>query len=181
MRFSRRGGALEVKLDRHEAGVLTFLASELLELLGEGEAESTDPLAALVGLPEGDVRTPADPALARLLPDAYGDDPEAAREFRRFTEADLRAGKRAAATTVIASLVPALERGGRLRLDREQADAWLASLNDVRLMMATRLGVTADTELDPGPDHPDRQRLLAYGWLGWVQESLLARLDPGGA
>ena len=91
MRFTRKGGRLEARLEPVEARLLTTMATDLLELLGPGQGADADPLAAMVGLSSGPLEQPADPALARLLPDAYGDDDEAAAEFRRYTEADLRA------------------------------------------------------------------------------------------
>ena len=179
MRFSRRGGGVVAKVDRIEAGVLTSVVGDLLDLLADDDPDQgvgQDPLAALVGMPTGPVDRPSDPALARLLPDAYGDDDEAAAEFRRYTEADLRAGKRATATVVLASLAPYLERGGKVPLDREQADAWLMCLNDLRRVLGTRLEVTEETELEVPDDDPRAQPLLVYGWLGWLQESLLASM-----
>ncbi|MBC7374523.1 MAG: DUF2017 family protein, partial [Frankiales bacterium] len=102
MRFRRKKDLVVAELDRVEAGILTTVVGDLLELLGAAEAPTTqDPLAAMVGLPTGPVERPEDPALARLLPDAYGDDEEAATDFRRYTETDLRAGKRAHATVVL--------------------------------------------------------------------------------
>ena len=182
MRFSRRGDGVVAKLDRVEAGVLTSVVGDLLELLGAPaagrDAGGQDPLAALVGLPSGPVDKPSDPALARLLPDAYGDDDAAAADFRRYTEDDLRAGKRAHATVVVSTLAPYLDRGGKITLDRDQADAWLVCLNDLRLVLGTRLEVTEDTELDVPPEDPRAQPLLVYGWLGWLQESLLDCLAP---
>jgi hypothetical protein len=178
MRFKRRRGAVTADLDPGEAGLLTALAEDLLSLLGEGEPVADDPLAAMVGMSAGPVAPPEDPALARLLPDAYADDDEAASEFRRFTEHDLRGGKRANAGTVLTTLVPLLGRGGRLSLDRDQVDAWLGTLNDLRLVLGTRLDVTDDTELDVPEDDPHAQALLVYGWLGWLQESLLSCTQP---
>jgi hypothetical protein len=184
VRFKKRRGAVHAKVDEVEATVLSHLAGELLVLLADEDRTEgeQDPLAAMVGIPSGDVRRPRDPGLARLLPDAYGDDtPEgaaAAAEFRRYTEADLRAGKRADASTVVTTLAPLVERGGALELDREQADAWLRCLNDLRLVLGTRLEVTEDSELDPPPDDPAAQALHVYGWLGWLQETLVASLDP---
>jgi hypothetical protein len=127
-------------------------------------------------MPPGEVEPPDDPVLSRLLPDAYRDDPAAAGDFRRFTDADLRAGKRANAQAVLASLP---EGGGRLELDRDQADQWLGCLNDMRLALGTALDVTE--ELDPeqlAEDDPRFQALHVYGWLGYLQESLLSCLDP---
>jgi len=184
MRFERRRTAVTADLDPGEAGLLAALAEDLLSLLGEGADEQAaagdDPLSALVGLSSGPVAPPEDPALARLLPDAYADDDGAAAEFRRFTEQDLRAGKRASAGTVQESLVPLLGSGGRLSLDRDQVDAWLGTLNDLRLVLGTRLEVTEQTVLDVPGDDPQAQALLVYGWLGWLQESLLHCIEPRG-
>ena len=182
MRFKRkRPDRVTADVDRLEAALLTTLASDLLTLLGGDDDAEQDPLVALVGFTDGDVRTPDDPALARLLPDAYADDDAAAAEFRRFTEQDLRGGKRANAGAVIASLAPYLDDGGRLVLDRDEVDAWLGTLNDLRLVLAVRLDVTEETDLDPPGDDPHAQALQVYGWLGWLQESLLSCIVPRAA
>ena len=179
MRFKRTRRGVEAKLAPVEASVLSQLAGELLELLGDGDDVPDDPIAAMVGIGSGDAETPADPALARLLPDAYGDDPAAAADFRRYTEADLRAGKRAAASAVVARLQPLVDEGGKLLLDRDEADAWLAWLNDVRLVLGTRLDVTEDMYDDElPPDDPRAPVMGIYGWLGWLQESLISCLEP---
>ena len=178
MRFKRRGGSIRAELSPVEVDVLVAVVSDLLVLVGVEESAEADPLAAMVGLPGGSVERPSDPALARLLPDAYGEDEAAAAEFRRFTEAELRAGKRANATIVLATLAPLADHGGRLVLDRDEADAWLGCLNDVRLVLGTRLEVTEETDVAPLGDDPRSHALQVYGWLGWLQESLLSCLDP---
>ena len=182
MRFKKaRGGTVRADLEAVEADVLSAVAADLLELLGsQEEAADADPLAAMVGLSDGPVAPPEDPALARLLPDAYGDDAAAATEFRRYTEGDLRAGKRANASALLASLAPLVGQGGRLVLDRDEADAWLGCLNDLRLVLGTRLEVTEETELVVDDDDPRAHAVQVYGWLGWLQESLLSCVDPRG-
>jgi hypothetical protein len=123
-----------------------------------------------------EVHRPDDPVLARLLPDAYRDDPAAAGDFRRYTDGELRQRKRANATAVRRSLP---EGGGRLELDRDQADQWLECLNDMRLALGTAMGVTEDTDLDEADEeHPAYASLQVYGWLGWLQESLLSCVEP---
>ena len=177
MRFSRTRRGIQAAPSEGEAAVLRSCALDLLTLLGEREAPDQDPLAALVGMPTGDPQAPEDPALARLLPDAYGDDDtDASREFRRYTDADLRARKRADAEAVL-RLLP--ERGGKLPLDRDEADSWLGFLNDLRLVLGTRLEVTEDLdERALEPDDPRLPALQLYGWLGWLQESLISCLEP---
>jgi hypothetical protein len=128
----------------------------------------------------GSARAPEDPALARLLPDAYRDDPDAAGEFRRFTEQSLRSAKQESARIVLDTL-PA--DGGPVKLSGEQAQSWLRALNDVRLALGVRLGVTEEfeeqwQELDPVD--PRSAAFEVYAWLGGVQEShVAARGVPG--
>lgn len=173
MRFTRHRGHVRAQVDDVEAQVLAQLAGELLGLI-EAPEVSDDPLAQLVGMPSDRVETPEDPVLARLLPEAYRDDPEAAGEFRRYTDADLRSLKRANAEAVRRSLP---EGGGRLDLDRDQVDQWLACLNDMRLALGTVLEVT-DDESEDGEDEDASEVEQIYGWLGWLQESLLSCVDP---
>lgn len=122
---------------------------------------------------------PDDPVLARLFPDGYREDPEAARDFRRFTEASLRDGKRAAAETVLAGLREARD-GGEIRLDSEHAQCWLRSINDVRLMLGTRLEITDDEHAGPPPglgwDDPVPALFAAYDWLTELQDGLVRAL-----
>jgi Domain of unknown function (DUF2017) len=116
---------------------------------------------------------PVDPVLARLLPDAYNDDPEAAGEFRKYTESSLREAKKYFAQTMLETLPPG---GGRVKLSAEQARDWMRALNDVRLMFGVRLEVTEDFEEQLAALDPQDPRLAAfevYGWLGAVQESLV--------
>ena len=176
MRFTRnRSGGVKAQVDPAEARVLRQCAAELLELLGEA-AVHQDPLAAMVGMPPEQVDAPEDSVLARLLPPAYRDDDDAAGEFRRFTDGDLREGKRVTARVVLAT-VP--EEGGKMVLDRDQVDAWLTSLNDVRLAVGTALGVTEEmSEDDFEVDDPRAGAFMVYGWLGWLQESLLSCVEP---
>lgn len=177
MRFRSRRGRVEATLTQTESTVLRQVVAELLELLGPDLAPGEDPLAALVGLSAGPVERPADPALRRLLPDAYGDaDDAASAEFRRYTEGDLRAGKRGFARAVLASL-PA--GAGKVVVDRDGADAWLGTLNDLRLALGTRLQVTEDLDVaDLLADDPRLPMLHFYTWLGFAQESLLGAVEP---
>jgi hypothetical protein len=187
VRFLRRRGELELQGDREEAAALASVVGQLLRLLTDDDATpSDDPLAALVGLSVTDARRPDDPALARLFPDAYDTStPEgesAAGDFRRFTEADLRAGKRANADAVLESLAALAEDGRRVALDDAAAEAWLGCLNDVRLVLGTRLEVTEDTYDEMASlrrDDPRSALLLLYAQLGYLQEALLECLDGG--
>jgi hypothetical protein len=63
-------------------------------------------------------------------------------------------------------------------LTPEEADAWLRALNDLRLVLGTRLDVGEDFDWDAvGPDHPDAQELALYAYLSWLQEQLVEALN----
>jgi Domain of unknown function (DUF2017) len=141
-----------------------------------GDQAAADDLAAQLGLTD-DSELPADPILARLLPDAYADDPQASGEFRRYTELSLRSGKVAAAQTVLATL-PA--HGGRVRLSEPEAQAWLRALNDVRLSLGVILSVTDDFEdqlAGMSEDDPRAAYVGVYQWLAALQDSLVGALS----
>lgn len=134
-----------------------------------------DDLARLLGQ-AGPATPPDDPVLARLLPDAYQDDSEAAGDFRRFTEQELRNGKAAAARTVLATLPG---DGGRVRLSEEEGQVWLRALNDVRLALGVRLSITEDFEArvqDLDPADPRSAYMWIYDWLTFLQETLVHAL-----
>jgi hypothetical protein len=135
-----------------------------------------DDLAEMIGLTDN-AKLPDDPVLARLLPDAYRDDPDASGEFRRYTEQGLRSGKAAAARTVLATLPPG---GGRIRLSEPEAQAWLRALNDVRLALGVHLEVTDDFDeqvAEIEPDDPRSPYIDVYQWLAFLQESLVRALS----
>ncbi len=148
-------------------------AAELEAMVGFGGSGTAD----ADGLADTDTGTPEDPALARLLPDAYRDDAEAAGEFRRFTEHSLRTAKQENARIVLDTL-PA--GGGSVKLSGEQAQCWLRTLNDVRLALGVRLEVTEEFEQqwqDLDPVDPRTAAFEVYAWLGGVQESLVQALS----
>ena len=192
------GGGAAVALDEVEISIIRSLAVQLLELIGPGPAENApeDPLAELFS--EGPSEPPSDPVLQRLFPDAYsGPDVEAvspeqaeeqrvhSAEFRRFTENDLRAGKRENALAVIRSLDALAvqgEGGAVLKLSAEDSRQWLGALNDLRLAIGSRLDVVDEEDTDllyrlPDED-PRKPMVMAYLWLGGLQESLVATLLP---
>jgi Domain of unknown function (DUF2017) len=185
--FRRIGDGVAARFARPEAAIIRDLVEQVVELVEPsteadqgGPDPEADELARMVGMSTGsldDAEMPDDPVLARLLPDAYRDDPDAASEFRRFTESGLRSGKVTSAMTLLETLPPG---GGRIRLTPDQAEAWLRSLNDVRLALGTRLGVTDDFDAldeDTEVDDPRYAYVQVYQWLAYLQGSLVAALS----
>jgi hypothetical protein len=176
-----RGGGATARFAAIEAMLLRDLVSQVAELVGEGlpqpqdRRETTMTLEQLVGLSDNS-SLPDDPILARLLPDAYPDDEDAAGEFRRYTEQGLRAGKVATAQMVLDTLP---EGGGRVLLTPEQAQSWLRALNDVRIALGVRLDVTEDRDemLERAEQGgPQAAALWVYDWLSLLQSTLVQAL-----
>ena len=190
-RVSRRAKGPRLQLQNDEVLLITRLLDELSGLLGDdgdsGDgadvvAEAADVLAGL-GSPDAEpVDAPTDPALRRLLPDAYREDPEAAAEFRRYTEATLREEMAADLSVVRLTLLTISEqaragRPGHASLDDDATQAWLRVLNRVRLVLAVRLGIeTADDHDALGhldEEDPRAGPFLLFEWLGYVLSDLL--------
>jgi uncharacterized protein DUF2017 len=170
-----RHGELTMKLDEAEIRILRHVLNETLELLGPSESPEDDPLAAAVGIGTT-TSAPDDTALARLFPNGYTDDPEASADFRRYTEPGLREAKRTAARTALATLD---EAGERRVLTEEEAMAWLGTLNDMRLVLGDRLGVTEDWEdmVESLTDGDPRLTLFwVYDRLTYLQDALVRTL-----
>ena len=189
---STKGGGASAWLSPGEATLLRTLVVPVMELLNDPArpVPPAEPAQAADGIAGSDdlfadlekmfneaaaepPEAPADPVLARLLPDAYQDDPEAAGEFRKYTESSLREAKKYFAQMLLETLPP---KGGRVKLNADQARDWLRALNDVRLMFGVRLEVTEDFEEQLASLDPKDPRIAAfevYGWLGAVQESLV--------
>lgn len=169
-RFTRRGdGGLDVALSTDERDLLASLPEELRSLY-EAERDEDDPVSA------------------RLFPRAYLDPTaeDAEREWRELVHPELVRERVDALERVVASLARVTpERRGlvTVELGPDEVNAWLAVLNDARLALGTRLGVTEDFEYnDLDPDDPGTPGLVAYAWLtnleGELVETLLEDL-PG--
>jgi hypothetical protein len=181
-----RGGGAVATFTGFEADLLRSLASQIVELLrNEAAVPSTDldPFESMLDF-TGPTTAPDDPVLARLFPAAYRDDEEAAGEFRRFTETELRTGKAASAGAVIDALEEAglpgeVEESGLMidvELDTGAAVTWMKAITDMRLALATRLGVEDDDEefWESLPDDDPRVHVHdIYDWLAFLQETLV--------
>jgi hypothetical protein len=155
MRFQRRirrtpQGDYELRIPNEEREILATLPSRLRELLG------------------GD-----DPAVGRLFPPAYEDDPARQADYEALVRSDLTAQR-------LRSLEIMEETLRADRLDEEQLSAWLGALNDLRLVLGTKLDM--DEDMDPGdiPDTDEQAPAYAlYYYLGWLEEQIVEELSMG--
>jgi hypothetical protein len=195
--FTRaRGGRIKVRLGDADRGVVAGLLEAVADLLDpevqspDADSAGPDPAdeASLWASLEADlaVEPPADPAVARLLPDASRDDPELAQSFRRLTEQDLRERKRDSLGLAAA----AMRRRAPVVLDDSEAQALLKGLTDVRLVLAERLGIATDEDaeflhaaLAAGAGQGNQEWAKAaelYEVVTYLQEELVHTLLPSG-
>jgi hypothetical protein len=148
-----RSGEIRLRLPQRERDILRELPGQLRRLLEDD-----------------------DPALERLFPPAYPDDEKDNDEYDRLVRGELLAGKHRA-LRILEETVDAD------RLDESQLTAWIGALNDLRLVLGTRLDVNEGTYTMPlDPRHPQAQELALFGYLTWLQEQAVqiqaAQLPP---
>lgn len=161
-------GRFVAGFDEQERALLAHLVRDLREFL---EPEGVEPDPFSIGILES-ASISDDPALARLFPDAYDLDDEAAEDFRRYTETELREAKSAH----LGVLIDTIEASGdKTTLTEAQAHSWMVALNDLRLVIGTRLHLDDDEEPEMEPEYVE-QLMAIYQWLTWLQESLVGSL-----
>lgn len=178
---TRDGPRFRSSLAVHEAALLKNLVSAMIGLLDDRESSSpADELENITGIKIGHAQRPGDPTLQRLLPDFYKHDAHDSlaidaseslnRALRSLHEPAIIDLKRVAAQQLLDTIPDA---GSRLELTEESANAWIAAVNDLRLVLGVML------EIGPaGPDRlPDGHPLAAhfdvYQWLTVLQECLI--------
>lgn len=155
VRFTRRikrtrSGQFEVRLSADEREVLRGLPTQMRDALALGKN---------------------DPAVARLNPSACLDDAEVDAEFHRLMDEDLNAGRLEA----LAAFEKTVDAD---RLTEEEALAWLRAVNDVRLLLGTRLDVSEDAdERRVSQDDPRAPGFALYDYLSMLTQELVEALD----
>lgn len=207
-------GGYASRLDDVERTIIARLVRDTAELLGtrfEGAGETPAPrhtagedpaprhaagddavLAALDFEPASDRApdAPSDPALARLLPPMSHDDPALSAELRALTEGSLRAGKVSRLEAVWRELAEPAVRPDAVVVHAGQEGRWLAALTDVRLVLASRLGISDEADAEAvydrahgeGAAEDERDEVTdalatMYAALTWWQESLLEAMS----
>lgn len=167
MRAAKFSCVLE-PMEREVLGDLSATVSEAL--IQRAQSAPKDDLAELTGIPSGHKDTPQDPSLARLLPDfeREGDEEYDGDNslLRAIHENDITRAKLANLQVINAALGP--DGGVAVTLSEQDARAWVAGINDIRLFVAAgevRGGEAAEQ---------DRETLVE--WLAFNQDSLLTAM-----
>ena len=147
-----RGGEFRLRLPADERELLQLLAGELRERVED---------------------EPDHPDLKRLFPPAHADDAEAEAEYRRLVGRQLDDGRANRLDTFTATI-------DRETLSTAEAEAWLSVLNDLRLVLGTRLDVREELDWNVDPSDPRAAELAVYAYLSWLQEQLVEALMKAG-
>jgi uncharacterized protein DUF2017 len=145
-----RRGDYRLRLPENERELLRTLPQQLREIIGT-----------------------SDSSLRRLFPPAYADDAERNAEYEELVRDDLIAARRAS-LDVMESTIDAQ------RLDEEQLVAWLSVLNDLRLVLGTRLDVTEEMYgMEMAESDPRSHAFSLFTYLGWLEEQIVEALASG--
>ena len=148
--IERENEGFRLHLSPDERGLVRGLAAELDALLVSDED---------------------DEGVARLFPDAYEDDDDAAAEYRRLVASELREARRGAVRVLRDTVA-------RETLSEDEVTAWLGVLNDLRLVLGTRLGVTEELyERDLADDDPRAPEVAVFLYLTWLEERTVEALQ----
>jgi hypothetical protein len=152
-----KGDAFVIDLGAEESALVKRLTGELRSLLTDPEPD------------EG-----AQSLLARLFPVAYPDDDEMEVEYQRLMREELVESKLSAFDIVDDAL------SGDGRVDEGQVVAVMQSINSIRLVLGTMLGVTDDPDADEvTPGLEDSAEYHLYSYMSWLLEWCVRALTDG--
>lgn len=109
-----------------------------------------------------------DENLKRLFPTAYHQDPKHDEEYQRLMRDDLLASRLQSLGTATAVLSRETINNATMLSDQE-LDEFARAINNLRLVIGTVLDIDeSDIDVDLDENDPDDQRLMLYGYLGWL-------------
>ena len=142
-----RDGTFQLKITDEERDLVASLATQLRELLSSEEPEGVE----------------------RLFPPGYANDEELQKEFSAITHDELLA-KRLASVDVVEQTVT------RTSLTSDELSAWMGAVNDLRLVLGTRLDVTEDMN-EIALDDPRAPAFAVYQYLTYLLSEIVQALS----
>lgn len=114
-----------------------------------------------------------DLAMRRLFPSAFMDDEAAAAEFDASVRDDLVEQRLKAIDTMERTLQA-------VQLTEDELGAWLAAVNDLRLVLGVRLAVTEESSPEDFVADPEAERAYGlYAYLSYLEEDVVHALSSG--
>ncbi|MCV7065424.1 oxidative stress transcriptional regulator AosR [Mycolicibacterium houstonense] len=179
-----RGVRFRSALEAHEVTLLSSLSTSMLGMLEErGSSGPTDELEMITGMKTGNPQPPEDATMKRLLPDFFrpqtehpagsGTAESLNSALRGLHEPGIIDAKRQAAQRLLDTLP---HGGGKFELTEDDAEAWAAAVNDIRLALGTMLDIGPQGPDQLPTEHPMAGHLDVYQWLTVLQEYLVLGL-----
>ena len=112
--------------------------------------------------------------IRRLFPVAYPEDEEKEAEYQRLMREELVASRLAAIESVTRTVEPATAQD---LLDEGETLAFMQSINAIRLVLGSMLGITDDDSADAA-DEADSPEHHLYDFLSWLLEWTVRSLSP---
>jgi hypothetical protein len=150
---ARRGG-FDVRMPPEERELLRSLGPQMRKILTR-PAPHEEP----------------DPAVERLFPVAYPTDEDRQTEYRLLVQGELL-------DSHLGALAVLEETADAERLDEDQLMAWMRAVNEVRLVLGTRLEIT-DDRADRSRDRRDPRApaFAVYDYLTGLQGEIIEALS----
>lgn len=150
-RFARTSDAeFTIRISDEERDLLDHLVPQLRELL-------------MSTAPSGNV----DPMTRRLFPTAYNQDAKDDADYQELMRDRLLVSR-------LESLEILETTTRATTLNAQELEAWANAINQLRLVLGTRLDVTEDDEpTDMDPDDPNTAPLATYHYLGHLLGEIL--------
>ena len=149
--FDRKGDRFTVRLRKSQRELLLELCQQSRTLL-----EHEDPSS--------------DPAVARLFPAAYQDDPLRNLEYETNLGGAPKTGKLDALDMMERTL-------DAKELSEDELLSWMGVVNDLRLVLGTRIDVTEESTDEEFPKtSPHHDAWQVYQFLGWLLQEMLSAL-----
>ena len=147
-----RDGSFELRIPADERDLLRSLGPQMRAVLTQG-GEGTDE------------------AVQRLFPVAYPTDEDRETEYRLLVHDELLSSH-------LGALAVLEETADAHRLDQDQLSAWMRAVNEVRLVLGTRLGVTEEGDERPLDLRDPRAPAFAvYDYLTYLQGEIIDALS----
>jgi hypothetical protein len=150
-----RNGTFELRIPADERDLLRSVGPQLREVLVRQATA---------------IESGADPAVDRLFPEAYPDDADRQTEYRLLAHDSLLESH-------LGALAVLEETADADRLTEDQLMAWMRAVNNVRLVLGTRLEVTEDGDERPRSARDPRAGAFAvYDYLTYLQGDIIEAL-----
>ncbi len=149
-------GGFQLRLPRAERQLLRQVPDELAALLTSLDTQA------------GAAASPVPKELQRLFPVAHPRDAAEEADYVAISRGELLRHHPEALATLERTI-------DATTLSAAELEAWLAALNDLRLVIGTGLDVTED-HVVPGTEDPDYPRWMCYGYLSFLVAELVEAL-----